>query len=246
MNVIPAIDLRGGRCVRLYQGEFDRETVYSDTPAEIAGQYADSGATWLHLVDLDGARAGTAGNAALVQRIATETPMKVQVGGGIRDAETVARWLDSGVDRVVVGSVAITDPAEVREWFDRFGSDAIVLALDVRLDDEGNPYVTTHGWQTTTAQTLWAAVDMFLEAGLRHVLCTDVGRDGAMSGPNVDLYKSFVARYPAVELQASGGVRGLDDLLTLRASGSAAAITGRALLDGSLTLEEVRRFLRDG
>lgn len=244
MNVIPAIDLRGGRCVRLFQGEFDKETEYSSDPASVADRFADLGASRLHMVDLDGAKDGRPANAELVRAIAARSPLSIQLGGGIRSRDNISEWLEAGVDRCVLGSLAVTEPEKVRGWLDDFGPERIVLALDVRLDADGLPLLSTHGWQETSAVSLWECIDGFLDAGLAHVLCTDVSRDGAMSGPNLDLYREIISRYPGLELQASGGVRGLRDLEVLRDLGAAAAITGRALLDGSLTREEIRSFLR--
>ena len=244
MNVIPAIDLRDGRCVRLFQGEFDKETEYSTAPAGVARQFAELGADRLHIVDLDGARAGTQHNRAIVRQIASESPLRIQLGGGIRDRQTIDDWLDAGVDRCVIGSLAVTRPDTVRQWLEETGAERVVLALDVRIDENDVPRLTTHGWRETSTLTLWECIDDFLEAGLKHVLCTDVSRDGAMTGPNLDLYREIVARYPTISLQASGGVRGLDDLRQLRETGAAAAITGRALLEGALSREEVRSFLR--
>lgn len=243
MKVIPAIDLRGGRCVRLFQGDYDRETEYSSEPAAVAGEFARLGVDRLHLVDLDGARDGEPLNRDIVRRIVGESSLAVQLGGGIRNLRAVGDWLDSGVDRCVIGSLAVTEPDVVRQMFAEFGADRIVLALDVRLDAERTPMLATHGWRETSAVTLWESVEGFLPAGLKHVLCTDVSRDGAMAGPNLELYRQIAARHPSVALQASGGVRNRDDLLALSGTGAAAAITGRALLDGSLTKEDLRTFL---
>jgi phosphoribosylformimino-5-aminoimidazole carboxamide ribotide isomerase len=151
-------------------------------------------------------------------------------------------WLDAGVSRCVIGSVAVTDAESVKQWFGKFGPDNIVLALDVRLNDDGSPLLSTHGWTRASCSTLWQCVDDFISVGLKHVLCTDISRDGAMSGPNADLYRDFVQRYPGIQLQASGGVRNMDDLQRLRDIGAAAAITGRALLDGKITKEEIESF----
>ncbi len=244
MRVIPAIDLRGGRCVRLFQGNFARETEYSRDPAGVAARYAELGVRDLHLVDLDGAQHGLQRNAAIVRRIAAESPLAVQLGGGIRDRDTVARWFEAGVDRCVIGSLAATEAQTVAEWIREFGPERIVLAADVRVGDDRTPLLTTHGWERTSHVTLWDCLARFADVGLRHALCTDVSRDGAMSGPNVDLYGAIVDRFGTLELQASGGVRGIDDLEALRAAGAAAAVTGRALLDGKLSRAEVRTFLQ--
>lgn len=242
MKVIPAIDLRGGRCVRLSQGDFDRETEYSTDPAAIAQEYASMNVSELHMVDLDGARGGVQENRELVRRIAAESPLALQLGGGIRDRSKLAEWFEHGVARCVIGSIAITDTERTLSWLREYGPERIVLALDVRLDDSGVPRLVTHGWNKKTELSLWDCIARYRDAGLRHVLCTDVARDGEMSGPNLALYTEFVDRCPDIELQASGGVRNLSDLRQLRQLGAAAAITGRALLEGELTAEEVRAF----
>lgn len=245
MNVIPAIDLRGGRCVRLYQGDFDRETEYSSRPENVARRFEELGVTHLHLVDLDGARDGTQLNAATVGNITAESSLRIQLGGGIRDRGSVMRWLEGGVARCVIGSAAVEQPEEVRNWIAEFGADRIVLALDVSLDAGGTPMLATHGWSRLSETSLWQCLDDYAAVGARHVLCTDVSRDGALTGPNIELYGSLVQRYPTIELQASGGVRDLADLHALRKTGCPAAITGRALLDGTITPTEIQSFQRD-
>jgi phosphoribosylformimino-5-aminoimidazole carboxamide ribotide isomerase len=246
MQLIPAIDLRGGRCVRLFQGRFDAETVYSPDPLKILEQYAALGASLVHVVDLDGARAGSQGNAEAVNALAASRITALQVGGGIRGRETVHRLVDAGVTRAVVGSTAVTQPDEVQSWLREFGPEAIVLAFDVRIDDSGVPRLTTHGWEKQTGTSLWAAIAGYLPHGLRHVLCTDVARDGALSGPNVELYREAVRRFPTVAWQASGGVRDAADLHALDRIGVAAAVSGRALLEGRMQRRELEPFLRSG
>lgn len=242
MKVIPAIDLKGGKCVRLFQGDFDQVTVYSDNPVAVAEQYAELATTDLHIVDLDGARSGNQDNRDIIARIAAATDMSIQLGGGIRDRETLEEWFDCGVARCVVGSLTITDPDAVKAWLVRYGGDRIVLALDVLIGDDGTPLVTTHGWTSSSTSSVFECIADFSSAGLQHVLCTDVSRDGAMSGPNLELYQQILGRFPELQLQASGGVRDIDDLQTLRVAGLPAAITGRALLDGKITTGEIRSF----
>ena len=242
MEIWPAIDLRGGRCVRLLRGEFDAETRYPQDPLALAKYYAGLGCEYLHVVDLDGARTGDPANLAIIRDIARATPLAVQVGGGIRDQQRLERLLACGVARVVVGSLAVNQPETVARWLRAMDPESIVVALDVRLDEGGVPRVTSHGWTRESALTLWQAVERYSEVRLRHVLCTDVDRDGAMSGPNLDLYTEFVSRFPDVALQASGGVRDLADLDALRARGAAAAITGKALLEGRIAGRELRAF----
>jgi phosphoribosylformimino-5-aminoimidazole carboxamide ribotide isomerase len=245
MQLIPAIDLRDGRVVRLLQGRFDAETVYADDPMSVLDTYAGLGAGLVHVVDLDGAREGAQGNAAAIAALAASGRAALQVGGGVRNRDTVKRLLEAGVARVVVGSAAVSEPAEVASWLQEFGPGRVVLAFDVRLDDHGVPRLATHGWKRQTALSLWEAVARFEAQGLRHVLCTDVARDGALSGPNQALYQDAVRRYPGIRWQASGGVRDADDLRALAAAGVAGAVSGRALLEGRMQPEELAPFLRN-
>ncbi|MEM6513384.1 MAG: 1-(5-phosphoribosyl)-5-[(5-phosphoribosylamino)methylideneamino]imidazole-4-carboxamide isomerase [Pseudomonadota bacterium] len=242
MKIIPAIDLKDGCCVRLFKGDFDQTTEYSNNPLDVAQRFSALNVQHLHVVDLDGARTGEQSNEAIVADITAATPLSVQIGGGIRTADTVSRWLNAGVARCVVGSVAIQSPDTVKGWMDRFGAEHIVLALDVRIDETGQPLLTTHGWTQTSDLTLWNCLDRYLDAGLKHVLCTDVSRDGAMAGPNVALYNDVLDRYPELRLQASGGVRHIEDLIDLREHGIPAAITGKAMLDGKITAQEIASF----
>jgi len=246
MRIIPAIDLREGCCVRLLRGEFDQQTEYSRDPLAVAKRFESMGFRDLHVVDLDGARTGTQQNEDVIRELSTGTSFAIQLGGGIREASAIDSWLAAGVRRCVIGSVAVTDPGRVAGWLSRFGGDRIVLALDVRPGANGEPMLATHGWTQDSETSLWDALDAYGHAGLRHVLCTDISRDGAMSGPSVDLYREFIGRYPALDLQASGGVRDVRDLEVLRAAGAAAAISGRALLDGRISREEISSFLRAG
>ena len=244
MLVIPAIDLKGGRYVRLLQGDFAKETRYGDDPLPLARQYREQGFEYLHVVDLDGARTGEQRNRDLVARLIQETELAVQLGGGIRSRETIRDWIDAGISRCVIGSIAVDDPHLVTAWLREFGAERIVLALDVRIDEDGTPQLATHGWTRTAGVSLWQRLEEFGGSGLQHVLCTDIGQDGALGGPNTELYREFIARFPQLKLQASGGVRDCGDLGELRALGCAAAVTGRALLDGRITTGEVSSFLR--
>ncbi|MEM9057051.1 MAG: HisA/HisF-related TIM barrel protein [Pseudomonadota bacterium] len=241
MLLIPAIDLHRGEVVRLHQGRFDRVTRFTNNPLDVAQRYRDGGAEWLHVVDLDGARSGMPAHLDALRDIAALPGLKVQCGGGIRSGSSVAQFLAAGASRVVVGSTAVEDSARVEEWMTRFGPDRITLALDVRLEG-GTPLLSTRGWETQTKRSLWEVLDAFGEAA-RHVLCTDIGRDGALSGPNTALYAECVQRYPAVRFQASGGVRSRADLDGLAAIPTAAVIVGKALLDNRIALEEVASFL---
>jgi phosphoribosylformimino-5-aminoimidazole carboxamide ribotide isomerase len=242
MKIIPAIDLKDGKCVRLYKGDFDKTTEYSNDPVEMGRRFSALDVRDLHMVDLDGARSGEQKNHAIVQAIAAETGLDIQLGGGIRDRSSVAKWLNNGVRRCVIGSMAINEVRTVAEWLAEFGSERIVLALDVKLAADGTPMLTTHGWTEDVGVSLWDCIDSYSGSGLKHVLCTDVSRDGAMAGPNIELYVEALRRCPGLEWQASGGVRNIGDLDQLRSCGLPAAISGRALLDGEITASEVASF----
>jgi phosphoribosylformimino-5-aminoimidazole carboxamide ribotide isomerase len=243
VKIIPAIDLHDGKCVRLYKGDFEKVTLYSDQPLEVARAYAALSVKDLHVVDLDGARTGSQMNARVVAGICAETPLDVQLGGGIREGARVRHWLENGVARCVVGSVAVEEPERVARWIDSFGADRIVLALDVTIDEQG-PILATHGWTKSAGLSLWDLLDRYSSLGAKHLLCTDISRDGAMSGPNFDLYAEVLGRYPDIRLQASGGVRDIGDISRLRELGIPAAITGKAMLDGKITAAEVESFLQ--
>lgn len=242
MKIIPAIDLQGGQCVRLFQGDFKQTTQYSNDPVAVARRFAKMRTESLHIVDLDGARSGTQSNREIIAAIAADSGMSVQVGGGIRARETVNEWLAAGVSRCVIGSLAITDPDTVKSWIVEFGGEHIVLALDVNIDRAGVPLITTHGWTRGSDTSVYECIETYRDLGLRHVLCTDVSRDGALAGPNIKLYTKIMESFPELQLQASGGVRDIQDLEALRDCGIPAAITGRALLDGKITTEEVVSF----
>lgn len=244
MLVIPAIDLRAERCVRLYQGNFTAETRYECSPPELLAKYRALGASWVHVVDLDGAREGVPVNRALILELASERRVRLQVGGGIRSAEAIEELLSSGIERVVIGSRAAEQPHEVIGWMRHFGAQRICLALDVRYD-RGEPQVRTRGWQAGAAMSLWEVLERYPTAAVRHVLCTDIERDGALSGPNIDLYRDALERFPHLAWQASGGVRDLTDLQALATIGVAAAVSGKALLEERITSEELQPFLRD-
>jgi phosphoribosylformimino-5-aminoimidazole carboxamide ribotide isomerase len=243
MQLIPALDVAGGRCVRLEQGDFESERCYAIDPATVLARYVAWGAAWVHLVDLDGARSGVRRQGALIERLVRTGGAALQIGGGIRSAEALAAALAAGATRVVVGSAAVERPEEVRRWLEHHGAERIVLALDVRIDADGTPRVASRGWQAMSALSLWDALAPY--PTVRHVLCTDVQCDGMLGGPNLALYREAVARFPLVAWQASGGVRDRADLEALATTGVAAAIAGRALLEDRIQPEELAPYLRN-
>jgi phosphoribosylformimino-5-aminoimidazole carboxamide ribotide isomerase len=261
MMLIPSIDLRGGQCVRLLRGDFDAETRYATRPADLLLRFAELGARWLHVVDLDGARDGALANAALVAELARAganvaahpggsggagagaRPVRLQVGGGVRSAAVARQLFDLGVARVVVGSAAVEEPDEVARWLEEFGPQRLCLAFDVRVAADGVPRVQTRGWRTGTQLSLWDALERFAGHGLVHVLCTDVERDGALEGPSIGLYREAMRRRPDLAWQASGGVRDAADLTALDALGMAAAISGKAMIEQRIGARELAPFL---
>jgi phosphoribosylformimino-5-aminoimidazole carboxamide ribotide isomerase len=238
MIIYPAIDLRGGRVVRLTEGKFDQEKSYGDDPLAVAKEFAAAGATWLHVVDLDGAKDPAKRQTPLVEKIVQGSGLRVQTGGGIRDESQVAALLAAGAQRVIVGSLAVKQPELVRGWLKRFGPEKIILSPDVRLNSSGTPYIAAAGWQESTDVRLDEFLDGYLAAGLVHILCTDISRDGKLTGPNAELYEDLVDKFHTLQIQASGGVSSLDDLRVLKTTGSAGAIVGRALYEKKFTLKE--------
>ena len=236
MKVIPAIDLLGGSCVRLRQGDYGQVTPYAEPALNIALNYARAGFTCLHLVDLDGAKSGQVVNWKITEQITRETGMAVDFGGGIKTREEAQRLLDLGVNKLNIGSLAFRQPEEFRSWISAFGSDRLILSADVR-----NGIIAVSGWTESTGTDLTDAIQTWSDAGIMHVTCTDISRDGMMSGPATDLYRSMVGMFPQVEWTASGGISSMEDLAALQEAGCHAAITGKALLDGKLDIAELIR-----
>jgi phosphoribosylformimino-5-aminoimidazole carboxamide ribotide isomerase len=242
MIFLPAIDLVGGRCVRLAQGDFDRETDYSTDPATALDGFAASGVVEAHLVDLDGARARAPRQHELFATLAANSSLELQVAGGFRMADQVGLMLDAGIKRVVIGSLALDDPAAFDGLLNRFGADRLVLALDVRLDG-AVPMIATHGWTTDSGQSLDTVLARF--GRVRHLLVTDIARDGMLSGPNLPLMRAIAHRHPQIKLQASGGVAQLDDLARLDAAGATRVIVGKAIWEGRFSVAEGVARARD-
>ena len=237
MLIYPAIDLRDGACVRLMHGRFDQVTEYGLKPAAQLTAFVADGAEWVHIVDLDGAEAGRAMQHDLIGDLSASLSVKIQSGGGVRSVDDVSRLIDAGVTRVVVGNLAVTQPEAVLGWLARFGPERLTLAFDVTVED-GAPVPALKGWTQRAGVDLWAALDRYPAAAFKHVLITDVGRDGALSGPNLDLLAEVRRRRPDLKLQASGGVASLDDLAAAQRLGCDGAIVGRALYEGRFTLKQ--------
>ncbi len=234
MQVIPAIDLIDGCCVRLYQGDYDRKTQYGREPLVQALAFAEAGFPWLHLIDLDGADTGRLENRRAILQIVSETELSIQVGGGIRRASDVQALLDAGVARLIIGTVALQEPERWQRWLNRWGPGRFVLSLDLK---EGQ--LQTHGWRRRSATSLETALDLLGTWEIPTVICTDVQRDGTMQQPNFDLYRSLLsALKPGTRLLAAGGISRPADVSRLSQTGVHGAVVGRALYEGRFDLRD--------
>jgi phosphoribosylformimino-5-aminoimidazole carboxamide ribotide isomerase len=244
MYLIPAIDLLDGRCVRLLHGDFDQVTHYPLAAADLAQNYAEAGAKWLHVVDLAASRDGVDADTSALFELLGQAPQSVQTGGGVRSDKDIGNRLDAGATRVVIGSLSVTDSRRFISWLELFGAEKLVAALDILIDEQGIPWPRIHGWTSRGERNLWQLLDELAEGGLCHLLCTDISRDGALNGPNLELYSEITQRYPQLELQASGGVSSLADIEQLKPTGASGVITGKALLDKRFTVAQALEVLR--
>lgn len=238
-TVIPAIDVRDGKVVRLKQGDYQQQTDYGLDPLQLAISYAEQGAEVLHLVDLDAARLGGFSLLELVRAIKKNTALQVQAGGGIRNEQQIKTLLDAGVDRVVIGTLALQQQQAVADWLNQFGSNAITLAFDVKPNAQGQWMCASHGWTELSALSLNDIIAFYQNASsLVHVLCTDIERDGLLTGYNLDLYQKLRLDWPCLAIQASGGVNNVNEVSSVKNMGVAGAILGRALLENKFTLAQ--------
>lgn len=231
MNIFPAIDMIDGKAVRLFKGDYNQKTVYNDSPLSVAKGFEELGANYLHLVDLDGAKSGDTPNYETVKAIAKETSLKIEIGGGIRNEEVIKRYLDAGVMRVILGTVAIENPGFTEEMTSKYGS-AIAVGIDIK-----DGFVATRGWLDVTKVSCDEMFKKMQDIGVETVICTDISKDGAMMGTNLALYKDLKTRY-TTNIVASGGVSSMDDIRTLRQMDMYGAILGKALYEGAIDLKE--------
>ena len=238
MIKLPAIDLKSGQCVRLTQGSYDQVTIYERDPVLQAKLFEADGAKALHIVDLDGAKSGQSINLDIIRQIATETNLEIQTGGGIRTLDQLNTIFNMGIQKAILGSIAISDVKTTKKWIAEFGADRIVLALDIRFNTHQQPILSIHGWQKNADKNLWQLLDEYQNSGLKHVLCTDIMRDGLLQGPNINLYKACVTRYPDLNFQASGGVSALIDLKKLFTIPISEVIIGKALYENKFSLKD--------
>lgn len=240
IEMIPATDLIGGRCVRLTQGDYTSRKTYYRDPLEAALRFEEAGARRLHMVDLDGAKAAEPQNLAVLERIAAKTSLEVQYGGGIKSRAALRSVFDAGARRAVCGSVAVREPELFARWIAEFGPERLILGADVR-----DGVVAIQGWTERSERTAPELIETFLPAGLRQVVCTDISRDGMLCGPAVALYADLQRRFPQVEITVSGGVSSPDDIARLEREGLRSVIVGKALYEERITLEELKRCLQN-
>ena len=233
-ELMPAIDIIDGKCVRLTKGDYDTKKIYNEDPVSVAKEFEAHGIRRLHVVDLDGARSKHIVNDKVLQRIARETNLVIDFGGGIKTDEDVARAFEAGAHMITIGSIAVTDPERSMEWLHKYGPEHIVLGADVR-----NGRVSINGWKEDSQEELVPFLDRYLSEGMRNVLCTDISKDGMLQGPAIALYREVMEHYPDCHLIASGGVSSMDDIRALEAAGIPAVVFGKAIYEGKIKLEEL-------
>jgi phosphoribosylformimino-5-aminoimidazole carboxamide ribotide isomerase len=234
MRILPAIDIIDGKCVRLTQGDYAQKKIYNENPLDVARQFEQEGLKFLHLVDLDGAKAGRVINWNVIESIARETSLTVDFGGGIKTENEIERLLDIGVTQVNVGSIAVKEKNKVFSWIKIFGRKKIILSADVK-DEE----IAIHGWQSNSGLNLFDLVGEYVENGIEYVTCTDIQTDGMLKGPNTALYKKLINRFPTLKIVASGGVSSLEDLVQLKQSGVDGAIVGKAIYEERIQVKDL-------
>ncbi|AMM52206.1 1-(5-phosphoribosyl)-5-[(5-phosphoribosylamino)methylideneamino] imidazole-4-carboxamide isomerase [Rufibacter sp. DG15C] len=236
MEIIPAIDLIGGQCVRLTEGDFAQQTTYHSDPVEVAKQFEGLGLKRLHLVDLDGARAKQPVNLPILARIARETKLHIDYGGGLQSLEAVQQAFDAGAKQITAGSIAVREPKTVQKWLKEFGADRIIVGADFK-----DNRIAINAWAEQSDLTLEAFLASFSEKGAKTFICTDVSKDGKLQGSSIDIYQKLIAQFPTLQFIASGGVTTIEEVRELRAAGLHGAIIGKAIYEGTITLEDLAK-----
>ena len=234
IELIPAIDIINGQCVRLTKGDYDQKTVYRDSPAEVAQEFEQLGFRRLHVVDLDGAKSKHIVNSEVLRRITTETRLTVDFGGGIKTDDDIEKAFEAGASMVTIGSIAVTQPDLFIGWLDKYGPDRMILGADVR-----NGKISINGWKEDSTEDLLPFLKKYIDHGVKTVLCTEISKDGTLQGPAIELYKQVMAEYPQLHLIASGGVSSIDDIKALDAAGIPAVVFGKAIYEGKINLKEL-------
>jgi len=236
VRIIPAIDIIDGKCVRLTQGDYDQKKIYHEHPLEVAKEFEGHGIEYLHLVDLDGARAGQVVNFDVIESICSNTGLKVDFGGGIQSDDDIESVFNCGVKQITGGSIAIRNQKMFINWIEKYGSDKIILGADVK-----GTKIAIAGWQEETTTELMDFLSYYVEKGIQYVICTDVAKDGLLAGTSLDLYKDLMNRFPTLKLIASGGVTSIDELDELKKIKVDGAIIGKAIYEGRIKIEDLSK-----
>ena len=237
MQIIPAIDIIDGKCVRLTQGDYAQKTIYNENPLEVAKAFEDAGINRLHLVDLDGAKAGAVKNWKVLETIAVQTKLVIDFGGGIKTDNDVAHVFERGASLATIGSIAVANPVLFLSWVNKYGADRFFLGADVK-----DNFIAVNGWMHTSTTSIDTFIGDYLAKGISNIFCTDVSKDGRLEGPSTELYQSLIRSFPNLKLVASGGVSSLQDLEVLDSIGCAGAIVGKAIYENRISLESLQQF----
>jgi len=237
MEIIPAIDIIEGKCVRLTQGDYAQKKIYNEDPLEVARQFEAEGLQRLHLVDLDGAKEGAVRNWKVLEKIAARTELTIDFGGGIKTEKDLNIVFNSGASLATVGSIAVKDEDLFTKWLSRFGSDKFLLGADVKKEK-----ITVSGWQEVTDISVYDFIEKYINKNLCQIFCTDVSKDGLLEGPSIDLYKKIIARFPKLHFIASGGVSSMDDVFRLEEIDCKGVIIGKAIYEGKINVQELGRY----
>ncbi len=240
IEIIPATDLIDGACVRLTQGDYAQQTTYYRDPVEAALRFEEAGIRRLHMVDLDGAKASEPRNLRVLERVAAKTTLEIQYGGGIKTRQALVDVFSAGAAHAICGSIAVRDPALFTDWLAEFGGERLILGADIR---DGK--VAIQGWLERSDTTVQTLIEQFIHQGLRRVICTDISRDGMLCGPASELYTTLQSQFPDTEITVSGGISGMDDIRALNEAGLRSVIVGKALYEGRITLNELKRCLQN-
>ena len=238
IELVPAIDIIDGKCVRLSQGDYNTQKVYNENPLEVAKEFEANGIRRLHVVDLDGAKSSHIVNYKVLDQLAGHTSLTIDFGGGIKTDEDLTIAFEYGAQMVTLGSIAVKNPDLFKSWLHKYGAEKIILGADVK-----DNRISVNGWKEESQQELLPFLDGYTQEGIRKVLCTDISRDGMLQGPSIDLYKQIMGQFPDMHLIASGGVSGLDDIIRLDEAGIPAVVFGKALYEGRITLKDLKRFM---
>lgn len=237
MKLIPAIDIIDEQCVRLSQGDYNEKKVYNSNPVDVAKEFEDCGIKYLHLVDLDGAKAGSIQNIEVLRSIANSTNLRIDFGGGVKSDDDISKAFEAGASQVTCGSIAVKNPDLVQKWKVKYGAEKLILGADVK--DE---MIAINGWTQTSDSTIHDLLDQYLSTGIQHVICTDIANDGMLQGPSIALYKELLTNFPSMKLIASGGVSSISDLYELQKIGCYGAIIGKAIYEQKISLGQLRDF----